>query len=126
MEIDGTIRTVLHEGLAGRLDYYTEYLDIARFPEPDYQPAVRDFFRRKYAGQAFDVVVATTDAMVDFANRYRGELFPGAVVVSAAEHPPSGPKATGMVLRVDLKRSIDVAIQVHPDLRARVRGERRV
>lgn len=29
MEIDGTIRTVLTDGLAGRLDYYTEYLDVA-------------------------------------------------------------------------------------------------
>ena len=68
MDIDDTIRTVLNDGLAGQLDYYTEYLDVARFPEPDYEPAVRDFFRRKYARQTFDVVVATTDAMLDFVN----------------------------------------------------------
>src|SRR3954471_4670085 len=56
LDIDDTIRTVLNDGLAGQLDYYTEYLDVARFPEPDYQPAVRDFFRRKYARQTFDMV----------------------------------------------------------------------
>ena len=39
LDIDDTIRAVLSHGLAGQLDYYTEYLDVARFPEPDYQPA---------------------------------------------------------------------------------------
>ena len=116
-DIDGTIRTVLNDGLAGRLDYYTEYLDVARFPEPDYQLAVRDFFRRKYASQTFDVVVATTDAMVDFVNTYRDELFPGAAVVFDASSPRSGPKSTGVVMPLDLKSTIDIAIQLHPDLR---------
>ena len=117
LDIDDTIRTVLNDGLAGQLDYYTEYLDVARFPEPDYQPAVRDFFRRKYASQTFDVVVATTDVMIEFVNTYRDELFPGAAVVSCAGSPRPGPKATGVVLPLDLKSTIDVAIQLHPDLR---------
>jgi signal transduction histidine kinase len=115
--IDNAIGTVLSDGLAGRLDYYTEYLDVARFSEPDYQPAVRDFFRRKYASKTFDVVIASTDAMIDFVNTYRDELFPGAAVVFTATSPRSGPKMTGLLLPVDMKRSIDVALQLHPDLR---------
>ena len=117
MGIDGTIGTVLNDGLGGRLDYYTEYLDVARFSEPDYQPAVRDFFRRKYANKTVDVVVAPTDAMIDFVNTYRDELFPGAAVVFAAMSPRSGPKTTGLLLPLNMKGSIDVAIQLHPDLR---------
>ena len=117
VEIDETIRTVLNNGLAGRLDYYTEYLDVARFPESDYQPAVRDFFRRKYAGQTFDVVVPTTDAMVDFVNTYRDELFPGAAVVFSGGSRRPGPKTTGVVFPLNMKSTIDVALQLHPDLR---------
>ena len=117
VEIDETIRTVLNNGLAGRLDYYTEYLDVARFPESDYQPAVRDFFRRKYASQTFDVVIPTTDAMVDFVNTYRDELFPGAAVVFSGGSPRPGPKATGVVFPLNLSSTIDVALQLHPDLR---------
>jgi signal transduction histidine kinase len=116
-DIDGTIRTILNDGLAGRLDYYTEYLDVARFPESDYEPAVRDFFRRKYISQTFDVVVAPTNAMVDFVIKYRDELFPGATVVFAAGSPRSGPKMTGVVFPLNMKSSIDIAIQLHPDLR---------
>ena len=124
LDIDDTIRTVLNDGLAGQLDYYTEYLDVARFPEPDYQAAVRDFFRRKYARQTFDMVIATTDATLEFVNAYRDELFPAAAVVSGVSSPHAnlstpraGPRATGVVLPVDLKRTIDVAIQLQPDLR---------
>ena len=114
---DNTIRTVLNDGLAGHLDYYAEYLDVMRFPEPDYQLAVRDFLRRKYAGQTFDVVVANTDAMADFVNTYRDELFPGVAVVFIATSPRSEPNSTGVVTVLDLKSTIDVAIQLHPDLR---------
>ena len=87
LDIDDTIRTVLNDGLAGQLDYYTEYLDVARFPEPDYQLAVRDFFRRKYARQTFDMVIATTDVTLEFVNAYRDELFPGAAIVSGVSSP---------------------------------------
>ena len=55
--------------------------------------------------------------MVDFVNTYRDELFPGAAVVFAAGSPRPGPKATGVVFPLDLKSTIDVAIQLHPDLR---------
>ena len=124
LDIDDTIRTVLNDGLAGQLDYYTEYLDVARFPEPDYQRAVRDFFRRKYAKQTFDMVIATTDITLEFVRAYRDELFPAAAVVSGVSSPlanlstpRAGPRATGVVLPVDLKKTIDVAIQLQPDLR---------
>src|SRR5258706_6262373 len=93
--LDGTIRTVLNDGLAGRLDYYTEYLEVARFSEPDYQPAVRDFLRRKYASLTFDLIVATSDSMVDFVNTYRDELFPGVAVLFYSVRPPRGPEVSG-------------------------------
>ena len=116
IDIDSTIRRVLNDGLAGQLDYYTEYLDVARFPDSDYEPAVRDFFRRKYARNTFDVVVAPTDAMIDFVNTYRDELFPGAAVVFSGSSPRDGPRTTGVVAPLNVKSSIDIAIQLHPDL----------
>ena len=123
LDIDDTIRTVLNDGLAGQLDYYTEYLDVARFPEPDYQPAVRDFFRRKYASQTFDVVVAPTDAMVDFVNAVSRRVVSGRsgrVRLSSPEQPvdsATGPRTTGVVFPLNLKSTIDIAIQLQPDLR---------
>ena len=78
--------------------------------------------KKKYG--TFDVVVATTDVTLDFVNAYREELFPAAAIVSGVSSPRAelwtpraGPRATGVVLPVDLKRTIDVAIQLQPGLR---------
>ena len=89
MGIDGTIRTILSDGFGGQLDYYTEYLDVARFPEADYEPAVRNFFRRSIR-QTFDVVVAPTDVMVEFVIISR-RVISGATVVSGGESATSTP-----------------------------------
>ena len=115
--LDTTIRSVLNDGLAGRLDYYTEYIDATRFPDAEYQLALRDFLRRKYGSFNVDVVVATTDGMFDFVNKNREEVFPGAAVVFNVSSPRSGSNSTGIVTPFDFKSTIDTAIQLHPDLR---------
>ena len=115
--LDTTIRTVLNDGLAGRLDYYTEYIDATRFPDAEYQLALRDFLRRKYGNFNVDVLVATTDGMFDFVSKNRDEVFPGAAVVFNVSSPRSGPNSTGIVTPFDFKSTIDTAIQLHPDLR---------
>ena len=115
--LDTTIRSVLIEGLAGRLDYYNEYLDATRFPDADYQLALRDFLRRKYASLNVDVVIATSDAMHEFVNRYRDDVFPGAAVVFNTSTPRSGSKSTGVWTPFNLKSTIDVALELQPDLR---------
>ena len=96
LDIDDTIRTVLNDGLAGQLDYYTEYLDVARFPEPDYQPAVRDFFRRKYATQTFDVVIAPTNVMVDFVIHIETSCFRAQRSCSLPQRRVSAPNGTSL------------------------------
>src|SRR5262245_58637048 len=53
-----TLRDVLTDGLGGRIDYYSEYVDIARFGGDDYQTALRDFLKQKYKGIDFDVIIA--------------------------------------------------------------------
>ena len=115
--LDTTIRTVLNDGLAGRLDYYTEYIDATRFPDAEYQLALREFLRRKYASFNVDVLVATTDGMFEFVNKNRDEVFPGAAVVFNVSSPRSGSNSTGIVTPFDFKSTIDTAIQLHPDLR---------
>src|SRR5262245_32194495 len=79
--LERVYQKTLSDGLAGRLDYYAEYIDVARFPEPGYQEALRDFLRRKYAEQHFDLIIASGNATFEFVARHGAELFPGAPVV---------------------------------------------
>src|SRR5687768_5340974 len=39
---------VLDAGLGRRVDYYSEFIDLTRFPEPASQSAFADFLRLKY------------------------------------------------------------------------------
>jgi hypothetical protein len=102
--------------LDGRLDYYAEYFDVARIPDPQFPSAFADYLGRKYAGRTFDVVIAVAPRILDFLNHAGSTLFRGVPVVYYATEPQPKPMTTGVVARLDLKRTIDVALQVHPDL----------
>jgi hypothetical protein len=77
-----TYRKVLADGLAGQLDYYSEFVDLARFGADDYQSALRDFLKQKYKATDFDLIIAAND-LRNFLVRYGAELFPNAPVVFA-------------------------------------------
>src|SRR5580765_5698784 len=66
---------ILDIGLDRNLDYYSEFLDVTRFPDPAYQIAFADFLRLKYRGVGLDLVVALQDVAVQFVNRNRESLF---------------------------------------------------
>lgn len=113
--LDNMTRRVLADGLNGRLDYYTEYLDAARIPDSRFSSIFADYLARKYEGKTFDVVLALSPAVFDFLAG--SSLFPGVPVVYYATEPRQPrPMTTGIVARLDLKPTIDVALQVHPDL----------
>src|SRR4051794_38266147 len=57
---------ILEGGLSRNLDYYSEFIDLARSPEPGYRDAYRDFLSQKYQGVRFDLVIAMQDSAVAF------------------------------------------------------------
>jgi signal transduction histidine kinase len=116
--MDQLIYSRLSDQFQGSLDYYSEYLDVGRFSDPLYTNALRAFLKEKYAGYAFDLVVAPTDSTVDFLRGYRDELFPGVpVVFSTASGGSVGPNATGVTHSVQMAASIEMALQLQPDVR---------
>ena len=69
------------------LDYYSEYIDQARFPDPSYKAAFRDFLRLKYQDQRFDVVIAMQDLALEFVGETRDDCFPETPVVFFSTSP---------------------------------------
>ena len=80
---------ILGDGLPEGLDYHSEYVDIARFPDPEYQAGLHDYLRLKYKGQRFHLLIAMDDQCLDFAKANRDELFPEAPVVFYTRAPGS-------------------------------------
>ncbi|HJZ76044.1 MAG TPA: ABC transporter substrate binding protein [Vicinamibacterales bacterium] len=116
---DRELPRILEYDLAADVDYYSEFIDQSRFSSIDYQSAFRDFLRLKYAGKAFDLVVAMGDTPLEFLRAYRDLLFPDVPVVffEARSSSPRLTNSTGITAPMNVTGTVEMAIALQPDTR---------
>jgi len=109
---------LLAEGLGERVDFYAEYLDFVRFPEPEQESVYLDFLRLKYAGKRVDLLIAIGAVAIDFLSHNRNVLFRGTPAVFYSLNPSQSRPAnsTGLINQLHFSRSIDLALALQPDL----------
>ena len=109
---------VLDAGLGRGLDYYSEFIDLARFPEPAYRSAFTDFLRLKYQGTRFDLVIAMGDAAAELVATHRTGLFPETPLVFLANERATrgGPNSTGMLLQRNFGATLPLIEKLQPDV----------
>jgi signal transduction histidine kinase len=114
--VENVFRQTLVNGLSGRLDYYTEFIDLSRFSGDEYQTAMGDFLKKKYAHVQPDVIVSDGVASFDFLAERRADVFPGVPIVFSADerHFRPMPNATGVVFSYELGSTLGIALQLHP------------
>lgn len=110
---------ILDEGLNHEVDYYSEYVDRSRFPDPEYQTGFRDFLKIKYQERRFDLVVAMDDTVLDFVRTNRAELFGNAPMVFFANSPGTEriPNSAGLISQLDMHGTLELALTLQPELR---------
>jgi signal transduction histidine kinase len=116
---ENVLPRALDTGLDRNLDYYSEFIDSARFPDPSYQEAFGDFLRQKYQGTSFDLVIAMHDVAVEFAVKHRERLFAKTPVVFFSNNRATrgGPNSTGVVVERNLAPTVSLIEQLQPDVR---------
>jgi signal transduction histidine kinase len=118
--VDAAIRATLLKHGAVPVDYFTEYLETDRFPPEEASESLRDYIQRKYRGRRIDVVIAVADPALEFAVRYRAQLFPEAPIVASVSRVPhagaraAGPGITGITQTLAYDRTLEVALKLHP------------
>lgn len=116
--MDQVIQRVLGHQLHGRLDYYSESIDSARFPDSAYRDAFRTFLQHKYADRRFDVIIAAGDEVLELLSTPGFERFADVpVVYHASRAARRVPRSTGVTAPLDLSRTIAMAISLQPDIR---------
>jgi PAS domain S-box-containing protein len=128
--MDEAIRAAFSVGTSSRVEFYSEFLDLARFPGEAQQQRQRDFFRDKYQERPPHLVITVSGAALAFTVKYRGEVFAGAPVVHCAvagdPHPPDLHDATIAEIPVpdNAAPTLELALRLQPDTRlvAVVRG----
>jgi signal transduction histidine kinase len=110
---------IIEAGLDRDLDYYSEYIDRGRFPDPLYKEALRDFLRSKYRGLRFDVIIAMQDLALEFIGDARNELFPDTPVVFFSTSSASRRmlNSTGVVSELNFAPTLDLAAALQPEAR---------
>jgi hypothetical protein len=81
MIVDEAIRATFVVGTSNRLEFYSEFLDVARFPGEEEQQRQRDFFRDKYRERPPDLVIAVSGGALVFLAKHRTDLFAGVPIV---------------------------------------------
>ncbi len=116
-EMPRTLEQGLGQGQV--LDYYSEYIDRARFPDEKYRNGFREFLRVKYNGRKFDVIIAMQDLALELVGGSRNELFPGTPVVffATSEATKRIPNSTGLIAHLNFAGTLELAGRMQPEVR---------
>ena len=120
---DQPMRAAIAKDLSAPVDFYTEYLDLIRFPRERHESQIVDALRVKYKGRRIDLIVVVSSLAFDFLLGRRDELFRDTPIVFASvnvdrfrgQQPPAN--VTGVAVRRDYKDTLNVALRIHPDTR---------
>ena len=120
-KFDQALRDRLNSSRIGRFEFYSEYLDLGRFPYPQHEKALADDLAEKYSNSNLDLVVPVSLPALEFTRKYGGRLFGATPVVFRVldMHQilpfPRYSHVTGLAEANGLERTLGAALQLLPD-----------
>ena len=120
IEWDGAIRSALKSTTAKPIKFYTEFLDLAQFPDQSYLQSLIDLLQNKYARRKIDLLIPVGDLAFDFLLAHGNSLFPGVPMVfcaaeknevKALERPKN---TTGVAGWIDVRGTLAAALKLQP------------
>ncbi|MGR9215120.1 sensor histidine kinase (plasmid) [Rhizobium leguminosarum] len=117
------LRSRLLEATNGKIDLFSEFLDLSRFPEGDHVARMARYLGDKYAVRRPDVVVALGKESASFVSANRGTIAPGAKIVAAGFGTATAEKidlpddVIGAFTTFDILKTAEMARSLQPDAR---------
>ena len=105
--------------LKSDIDYYSEYLDLPRFPDPTYESRFREALAIKYGAQQLDAVVGVQDQAYRVLTRFRDDVFASVPLVFLAQSPVLRRplNSAGVISEPDFAGTIALATVLQPEVR---------
>jgi len=106
-----------------RIQPIIDFLDCKHHPKMEHFDRLRDLFLQKYGDKDFPVVIAADNPALQFALKYRPQLFPHAAIVFCgingfdAKAIEGYDKVTGVAEILDAGDTLKQAIKLHPGVR---------
>jgi len=124
---DHELRSQLRSGTGSRVEFYTEYLDLVRFPAPTHAASLVRLLKLKYAKQKPDLIVPVSYSAMQFLLKEGTHLFPGTPAVTLFNvrrmdelkqriaAGAIGRGITGLASTDQPTRTLDLALRLQPD-----------
>jgi len=124
---DHVLRSQLRSGVQDRVEFYTEYLDLVRFPAPAHATSLVKLLKLKYAEQKPDLIVPVSYSGIQFMLGVGKELFPGTPMVGLFNlrrlselkqliaTGKTGRGTTGVASTDEPTRTLELALRLQPD-----------
>ena len=105
-----------------QVEYFTEYLEHARFRDKKSVKKQADLINHKYKINKPDIVIAVMSPALNFIQKYCKTTFNNTPIVYALLDKKVDPKhmaikATGVNLHIDLQKTLKAALSVQPETR---------
>jgi signal transduction histidine kinase len=121
--VDEAIRATFAVGTNNRIEFHSEFLDVARFPGEEEQQRQRDFFRDKYRERPPNLVIAVSGGALVFLAKHRPDLFAGVPIVycpvAGDPHPDhlSDARIAEVPVPDSIAPTLEMMLRLHPDAR---------
>ena len=125
---DHVLRERIRIRMPDPVEFYTEYLDLVRFPTSAHAEDMVRLLKLKYSQQKPDLIIPVSYSALQFLIDHCKDLFPGTPMVALfnqrklddlkqrlAQSP--GEKITGVTSNDEPARTIDLALRLQPDTR---------
>jgi signal transduction histidine kinase len=115
------IRRELQSSLAGKVQFFVEYMDHSRVEHPGSADSLAAYLHEKYASKQVDLIVSIGPEALPFAVAHRKEFAPHAPVVFS--YPDEGflkrtslpSDVTGLVPQLEVTPTINLILMLHPE-----------
>jgi signal transduction histidine kinase len=121
--LDGALRKAIRAGHKVPVQLHAETLDMHRFQRTLLENDVVALLRKKYRGLKVDVVVTVAPIALDFAQRHRAEIWPGAAIVfhsvpaGVLDERSLDARTIGVPARLEFGPTLDLALKLRPATR---------
>ena len=121
--LDQGIRSTLSAGLGDGVEFFTESIYGAQFPEEQHELALRDYFVKKYGSRKLDLIVGVMGPALTFLLHHGDTFAPGVPIVFCGadardlEGVTLPASMTGLLVRRVFAPTLDIALRLQPDAR---------
>jgi signal transduction histidine kinase len=123
LALDSALRETIRADSRAPVELFAETLDMHRFEKTRFEGELVALLKKKYHDMRVSVVVADALIALDFAQRHRAEIWPGAAIVfnsvptAILQGRSLDPRTIGVPVRLEFGQTLDLALKLRPATR---------